>query len=95
MTVALQLLGALSLGFAMLDWMARDMALGGIYGRPIVVANLLHFVSGALALVKALLRNPELRFLLPLAAVYVALAVGFGVMLRRHPQRAPAQTPGT
>src|SRR4051812_7200642 len=37
--VVLQMAGALYLGFAMLNWMSRGSSLGGIYGRPLVMAN--------------------------------------------------------
>ena len=49
----IQILGALYLGFAMLNWMARTSLIGGIYSRPVASGNLVHFVVGALALAKA------------------------------------------
>ena len=48
-----QLIGALYLSFAMMNWIAKDSLIGGIYNRPVAIANLLHFVMGALALGKA------------------------------------------
>src|SRR6201985_830012 len=54
-TVILQLLGALYFSFAMLNWMAKGTLIGGIYGKPVSIANLTHFVIGALALTKLLL----------------------------------------
>jgi hypothetical protein len=35
-----------------LDWIARGAALGGIYGRPIVMANQMHATVGALVLLR-------------------------------------------
>ncbi len=35
-----QLLGAAWLGVAALNWLSRSAVLGGIYGRPVVLANL-------------------------------------------------------
>lgn len=90
-----QVLGTLSLGFAVLDWMWKGNRLGGIYGRPIVLANLLHFVSTALLMCKALSREPALRALWPLAAVYAAFVVGFFVLVFRDPtvpDRPPRST---
>jgi hypothetical protein len=89
-----QVMGALYLGFAALDWMARGNLLGGIYGRPVVLANLLHFVSASLAILKLLAGAPELRALWPLAAGYALLAAGFGTLLFRHPIRSPRVEPG-
>lgn len=50
--VALQLLGAAMLGFAVMNWTARGSTLGGIYGRAVVAGNQMHFTVGALALIK-------------------------------------------
>jgi hypothetical protein len=87
--LAVQVLGALYLGFAALNWMTRHNLIGGIYGRPVVVANLLHFVSAGLAIVRLVARAPQLTGLWPLAAAYVVFATGFGVVLFRHPIRTP------
>ena len=51
--LVVQLAGALYFGFAALNWMSRGSLMGGIYGRPVTIGNLLHFVAGAFALVKA------------------------------------------
>jgi hypothetical protein len=88
LVLLLQAFGAVCLGFALLDWMSRHATLGGIYGRPLVVGNLLHFASAALAFFKLMLRNPELRTLWPLGLVYALLALGFGVVLFRQPSTA-------
>jgi hypothetical protein len=79
----------------MLDWMARHSTIGGIYGRPIVVGNLLHFASAAIAFAKALMRAPEARVLWPLGVLYAVLALGFAVVLFRSPVReGSAPVPG-
>ena len=48
----LQLLGALYLASAITNWTAKDNIIGGIYSRPLSLGNFLHFVIGALALLK-------------------------------------------
>jgi hypothetical protein len=90
-----QVLGALSLGFAALDWMWKGNRLGGIYGRPIVLANALHFVSTALVMFKALSREPTLRALWPLAAVYAVFAMGFFALLFHDPTAPDTSRPPT
>lgn len=40
------------LGFGILNWMAKSTLIGGIYARPLTLANLMHFGTGALALFK-------------------------------------------
>lgn len=82
----LQVLGALYAGFAMLNWMAKGSRIGGIYNRPICIANFAHFFIGAMAMLKFLFRYPEQPFVLwILCAVYAGLAAWFGLTLYRHP----------
>jgi hypothetical protein len=50
--VLVQLLGAHSLAFALLNWMAKDSVIGGVYNRPVAMGNLGHFGIGAIVLVK-------------------------------------------
>jgi hypothetical protein len=72
----------------MLDWMARDNLIGGIYSRPVAIGNLVHFLVAGLAMIKAIAATPALRALWPIALIYTALAICFGVVLFRHPVRA-------
>lgn len=83
-----QVLGALYVGFAGLNWMARDNLIGGIYSRPVAIGNLMHFTVASFAMVKLITGAPELRNLWPLALVYVAFAASFGFILFRHPVRS-------
>ena len=49
---SMQVLGAALLGIATMNWIARGAALGGIYGRPIVMANQMHATVGAVVLLR-------------------------------------------
>ena len=85
-TIVFQMLGALFFGFGMLNWMARGSIIGGIYSKPVSLANFSHYLIGALALIKALLRDPLLpASLWAGAAVYRVFAVLFWLILSRHP----------
>lgn len=75
MAPVLQLLGAIYLGGAMTNWMAKGSLVGGIFGRPLAMGNLAHFGMGALALVRAALAGSALVW--PAALLYAALALGF------------------
>jgi hypothetical protein len=55
--VFVQLLGALYFSFALMNWTAKDSAIGGIYARPVSLGNFSHFLSGTLILTKYLLSN--------------------------------------
>ncbi len=39
----MQIIGSFYFAFAMLNWMSRGSIIGGIYNRPIAMANLTHF----------------------------------------------------
>jgi len=71
--------GALYIGFAILNWMAKGAMLGGIYGRPIVMANFAHFAIGAIALWKV--PGPAAAGLIAAAALYSVFAAWFGYVL--------------
>lgn len=83
--VVFQLLGAGWFAFAMMNWTARGNAMGGIYGRPLALGNLTHFLMGALALTKAAANGTTGARLLPLAVIYVVFAVAFAVVFFRNP----------
>jgi hypothetical protein len=73
-----QIVGALYLGFAMLNWMARANLIGGIYSRPVAVGNFLHFAVVAVTLLKAILSGSRAAEVLGGAALYSIFAVWFG-----------------
>lgn len=80
-----QVLGAAYLGFAMLNWMARGVLIGGVYARPVALGNFLHFAVVAIVLVKALVAEPVTAGSAVAAGLYVLFAVWFGGALFTHP----------
>jgi len=83
-----QTTGALYLGFAMLNWMAQGNLVGGIYGRPVTIGNLVHFTIAALALLKSVLAGQRAEEVIVGAVAYTAFAVLFAVVAFGHPPRA-------
>jgi len=81
----LQVLGALYLGVALTNWMAKASLVGGIFGRPLAMGNFAHFTIGALALAKAAPAQPLPGPVWLAAAVYGVLALSFGALAFRHP----------
>ena len=53
MLLLIQMMGALYLGFAILNWTARGILIGGIYARPVALGNFLHFAMVGVMLAKA------------------------------------------
>ena len=74
--VLVQLMGALYFAFALMNWTAKDSAIGGIYARPVSLANFSHFFIGALLLVKYVFNTFSL-FMLFATAIYVIYAACF------------------
>jgi len=83
--VFVQVCGALYLGFAILNWMARGNLIGGIYSRPVALGNFMHFVVAGLALVKAAFAAPHVVPLWVAAVVYALFAVSFARVVFWHP----------
>jgi hypothetical protein len=84
-----QVLGGLYFSYAMLNWMTKESLIGGIYNRPVAVANLTHFIVAGLVLVKGLLAHPELPKALWIAGgIYAVLGILFTIILFRHPVKS-------
>ncbi|MEO8276174.1 MAG: hypothetical protein ABI639_08130 [Thermoanaerobaculia bacterium] len=83
----LQVAGGLFLGFAILNWSTRDMQFGGIYNRPLLLGNFLHFVVVAMALLRIVGNGRTEPVLLVLAGAYTVFAVAFGWRMYRAPPR--------
>jgi hypothetical protein len=86
LSLVMQITGALYFAFAMLNWMAKGSRIGGIYNRPIAIANFTHFLVGALALLKAFPAQPGTAPALLIATgLYCLFALLFGLTVFRHP----------
>jgi len=81
----MQLTGALYLGFAMMNWMAKTVLIGGIYARPLAIGNFVHFLVGALALLKYGFSSSITVTIWILAIIYSLLAILFGIVFWTHP----------
>jgi len=81
----LQVVGALYFSFAMLNWMAKGAIIGGIYNRPIALANFTHFFIVTLALLKAIIDTNLLYNIWWIAVLCLIFAVWFGFILFRSP----------
>lgn len=86
--VLVQLLGALYLGFAGLNWLAKGVRMGGIYARPLAMGNCAHFTVGALTLLKYALLTPASAAAWGWTAGYALVAGLFGAGLFVPPRRA-------
>ena len=85
LVLLIQLGGAMALAWAILNWMSRGQRVGGIYSRPLALANVLHFATGSVTLLKTMTAGavgpPEVVFVVP----YVVLAVWWAAALVTSP----------
>lgn len=79
-----QLLGGGYFAFALMDWTAKDGAIGGIYARPISLGNFTHFFIGGLLLLKYQLSNPLSIPILVLLLVYGVFGGVFWWLVFKH-----------
>ena len=80
-----QLLGSAWLGVAALNWASRATILGGIYGRPIVLANLAIYFTGVLVMLGAARRATLPGAVWAAVALAAVLALTYGWLLWRGP----------
>lgn len=81
--LSLQLLGSFYLGMGMFNWMSRHSIVGGIYNKPLVIANVLHFGVSAVALLKTigLYTGSTYTVLLGLTVLYSLFALYYVLLL--------------
>ena len=84
-----QLLAAALLGFAMVNWMAKDSLMGGIYNRPLAVGNLLHFTVSAITLIKLVMHGAS-PALIVATVIYTLLAIAFSAIVFGPGIKTPA-----
>ena len=86
----MQITGALYLGFAIMNWMAKTVLMGGIYARPLAMGNFLHFTVVALALFKFTLNSHQTFYAWAATLVYSIFAVLFGIVVFTSPKQVVA-----
>ena len=84
----LKILSALYLGFGILNWMAKETVIGGIYNRPIAIGNFMHFGVGAIALVKVVSKiQTHSEIIITLTVIYALFAILFAYVFRTNPSK--------
>jgi hypothetical protein len=80
----LQMAGAVYLGFALVNWGARGVLIGGVYSRPVAAGNFFHFAIVSITLIKAAISFAAVPLMIS-AAVFTVFAVWFGLVMFRSP----------
>ena len=85
-TLFFQLLGALYLGFGILNWTLKGSRIGGIYNRPVLMGNFMHFLVGAIALIKIVTSiQAHSEIIIFLMIVYSTLSIAFVILFKSNP----------
>ena len=82
-----QAAGGLYLGFAFLNWMAKDNLIGGVYSRPVAMGNMLHFFVVAMALLKVAISNQRTPAITLATVFYAIFTIWFGLVVFTNPLR--------
>lgn len=91
LVLIMQVTGALYFGFAMLNWMAKSILIGGIYARPVSIGNFCHFGIAALALVKSWVSSADFHYyLILLTGIYGIFALLFAYIFVNNPFKSQA-----
>ena len=80
----LQVLGALYFAFAVLNWMAKANIIGGIYSKPVAMANYAHFFIAAITLLKTAFQQ-DVLILWIIAIIYAVFAILFAIIAFGNP----------
>ena len=82
----LQTLGALYLGFSYINWMSKNSLIGGIYNKPLLIGNLLHFLTASMALIKLAFKfENNLQLILSYTIIYCLFTLFFGYVFFTNP----------
>ncbi len=81
----LQILGALYLGFSILNWTAKASLIGGIYNKPILLGNLLHFFTASITLIKLTLDFQDNQLIFAYTIMYSLFTLSFGYVFFTNP----------
>lgn len=81
LNLLVQITGALYLGFAFMNWMAKSVLIGCIYAKPLAMGNFLHFTVAALALLKFIFSQQTLFYIWAITLLYAGFALLFGRVL--------------
>lgn len=92
LNLILQITGALYFGFAITNWMAKTVLIGGIYARPLSIGNFCHFLIAGLALIKVSMNVTMANtYIYTLTFFYALFAILFGYIFLTHPNKSRQQ----
>lgn len=84
----LQILGSAYLGLAILNWMTKNNLIGGIYSRPLLIGNLIHFLVSSFALFRMIKHSENLLLMcVSLTIIYTFFTLAFSYVFITNPSK--------
>lgn len=84
--LTLQILGALYLGFSYVNWMSKNSLIGGIYNKPLLIGNILHFLTASMAMLKLVFKfENNFQLILSFTLIYCLFTLLFGYVFFTSP----------
>ncbi|MDC1080934.1 hypothetical protein OAQ15_02385 [Flavobacteriaceae bacterium] len=84
--LTLQNLGALYLGFSYVNWMSKNSLIGGIYNKPLLIGNILHFLTASMAMLKLVFKfENNFQLILSFTLIYCLFTLLFGYVFFTNP----------
>ena len=83
--VLIQLTGAMAMAWAVVNWLVRGQRIGGIYNRPLALANFMHFFAGAMVLLPVAASGHAGVIEQALVVPYVVFAGWWGAVMFTSP----------
>ena len=84
--LTLQILGALYLGFSYVNWMSKNSLTGGIYNKPLLIGNILHFLTASMAMLKLVFKfENNFQLILSFTLIYCLFTLLFGYVFFTSP----------
>ena len=82
----IQILGALYLGFSYVNWMSKNSLIGGIYNKPLLIGNTLHFLTASIAMIKLVFKfENNLQLIIANTIIYCLFTLCFGYVFFSDP----------
>ena len=82
----LQILGALYLGFSYINWMSKNSLIGGIYNKPLLIGNTLHFLTASMAMIKLVFKfENNSQLIISFTIIYCLFTLFFGYVFFSNP----------
>lgn len=81
-----QAFGAFNFAMGIQNWMLKSSLIGGIYNRPLVIANLIYFMMSGIAISKGLMKLEKVSVIICfLGIIYLLFAIVYCFIFFKNP----------